>query len=108
MTSIVKANNKNIQLLTDIGRISFIESHGNSASEADINEYVKKNYTYEAIREEIRNADNIYHIIYFDKQPAGYSKIIYNVPHANIPVENVTKLDRIYLLHDFYGLKFGY
>lgn len=108
MTSIVKAKVKDIQLLADIGRISFVESHGNSASEADIYEYVKKNYTYEEIREEIRNADNIYQIIYFDKQPAGYSKIIYNVPHTNIPVENVTKLDRIYLLKDFYGLKLGY
>lgn len=108
MASILKVNDKDIQMLADIGRISFVESHGNSASEADINEYVKKNYTYESIRDEIRNADNIYHFIYFDKQPAGYSKIIYNVPHANIPFENVTKLDRIYLLKDFYGLKLGY
>jgi ribosomal protein S18 acetylase RimI-like enzyme len=108
MASIVKVNDKDIQMLADIGRISFVESHGNSASEADINEYVKKNYTYEAIKEEIRDPKNIYHIIYRDELPAGYSKIIYNVPYANIPVENVTKLDRIYLLKEFYGLKLGY
>lgn len=95
-------------MLADIGRISFIESHGSSADKADIAAYVNENYTYDVFKKEIRDPENIYHIVYFKKQPAGYSKIIYNVGHANITVENVTKLDRIYLLKEFYGLKLGY
>ena len=37
----------------------------------------------------------------------GFSKIILNAKHPNIVTENVTKLDRIYLLKEFYGLKIG-
>ena len=108
MTSIVKANEKNIKLLADIGRVSFIESHGNSASEADINKYVNEKYTYEVFKEETSDPENIYHIIYHNDQPAGYSNINFNAKHSNIQMKNITKLDRIYLLKEFYGLKLGY
>jgi len=45
MTTIVRATLKDIKLLTKIGKTSFLEAHGRSASEENINEYVKKNFT---------------------------------------------------------------
>ncbi|MBK8551654.1 MAG: GNAT family N-acetyltransferase [Ignavibacteria bacterium] len=107
MTSIIKAKEEDCKLLADIGKVSFIESHGSSAASSDIDMYVNDNYNSEILKEEISDRKNIYHIIYHDNQPAGYSKIIYNVPHSNIGIENVTKLDRIYLLKEFYGLRLG-
>lgn len=107
MTSIVKANEKDIQLLVQIGKQSFIESHGRSAPETDIIAYIKKKFSDDALKEELRETANIYHIIYFNKQPAGYSKIIFNHPHINIRQQRITKLERLYLLKDFYNLKLG-
>ena len=46
-------------------------------------------------------------MVHYGDKPAGFSKIIFNAPHPNIVAENVTKLDRIYLLKEFYGLKLG-
>ena len=46
--------------------------------------------------------------MYHDDEPAGYSKIIFNVPHYNIESSNVTKLDRIYLLEKFHGFGSGF
>ena len=108
MTSIVKAKAEDYQLLADIGSVSFIESHGNSASAADIDKYINEKYSYDAIKEELSDTKNIYHIIYHDQQPAGFSKIILNVPHTNIILKNVTKMERIYLLKEFYGMRSGY
>lgn len=108
MTSIVKATEEDSQILTDIGRISFKESHGRSAANEEIEMYLKENYTSDVFKNELNDPQNIYHIIYVDNQPAGYSKIILNVHHANIQKENVTKLDRLYLLEKFYDLKLGY
>jgi diamine N-acetyltransferase len=105
--SIAIAKEKDSQLLTDIGKASFIESHGTSASAADINNYVSKTYTSDVFKAELSDKKNIYHIIYYDRQPAGYSKIIFNSPHSNIPIENITKLERLYLLKEFYNLKLG-
>jgi diamine N-acetyltransferase len=106
-TSIAIATGKDSQLLTDIGKASFIESHGTSALVADINNYVSKTYTNDVFKTELSDEKNIYHIIYYDRQPAGYSKIIFNTPHSNIPIENITKLERLYLLKEFYNLKLG-
>lgn len=108
MTSIVKAKAEDYSLLAGIARITFRESHGSSASAEDINDYVNEKYNEEVFKSELRDPDNIYHIIYHDKQAAGFSKIIFNSPHSNIKSKNVTKLERIYLLKEFYGMKSGY
>src|SRR6185436_8479622 len=108
MAAIIKANMEHCQLLSEIGKISFIESHGHSAPPEDINTYVKEKYKEELFRAEITDAKNIYHIIYYHEQPAGYSKIIFNAAHPDIAKRNVTKMERLYLLKEFYSLKLGY
>ena len=107
MISIVKATIDDFKLLADIGKETFIESHGESAARPDVDAYVNKTYSYTSFQEELSNTDNIYHIIYHGEQPAGYSKIVLNSPHPNIQLQNVTKLERIYLLSNFYKLKLG-
>jgi len=107
MVSIVKAKQEDFQLMTEIGKATFLESHGHSASEADINQYVSEKYNHEVFRKELSDPQNFYHIIYYQQQTAGFSKIIFNTPHSNIKEENVTKLERIYLLKEFYSLKLG-
>lgn len=108
MISIIKSTIEDSQLLADIGKVSFIESHGKSASTEDIDRYVNEKYNFEAIKHELSDHQNIYHIIYYGTQPAGYSKIVFNSQHSNIQLENVTKLERLYLLKEFYNLKIGH
>src|SRR6266513_2951189 len=108
MISITKVKKKDFQLLSNIGKLSFLESHGNSAPAADINTYLHEKFNDEIIKEELNDPKNIYHIIYHDNQPAGYSKIIFNAPHPSIQLKNVTKLERLYLLQEFYDLKLGF
>lgn len=108
MFSIIKAQDKHVKLLTDIGKTSFIASHGHSASADDIQQYVNAKYTQEVFQTELNDAKNMYHLINYKNEPAGYSKIILNEKFANIQLENVTKLERLYLLEEFYNLKLGY
>lgn len=107
MTSIVKADVTDFELLADIGRQTFIESHGHSAPACDIEAYVTEKYSSDSFKKELENENNIYYALFHNKKPAGYSKIILNSSHANIPFLNVTKLERLYLLRDFYDLKLG-
>jgi ribosomal protein S18 acetylase RimI-like enzyme len=108
MFSIIKAQDQHIKLLTAIGKTSFIESHGRSASADDIQQYVNAKYTQEVFRTELNDAKNIYHLINYQEQSAGYSKIILNEKFGHVHLENVTKLERLYLLKEFYNLKLGY
>lgn len=103
MISIIKATEKDSELLSALGKQTFLESHGHSAPEKDISNYIARTYTQEIVRADLADPKNIYHLIYLDEEPAGYSKIIFNTPHPDIPVQNITKLDRIYLLKKHHG-----
>jgi diamine N-acetyltransferase len=107
MTSITKATEKDAPLLSQIATTTFIESHGHSAKPEDINAYITKTYSIVALMQELNEPKNIYHIIYQNEKPAGYAKIIFNLPHAGSPLQNITKLERLYVLQEFYNSKLG-
>lgn len=107
MATIVKATVKDAKLLANIGKTSFIESHSSSASEETIFEYVYFKFTDKVLEDELKDPRNIYYIIYHDKKAVGYSKTIFNCSDVNVPFENVTKLERLYLLEAFHNLKLG-
>ena len=106
--SILPATENDNQLIADIGRIAVEEAHRDSCSAADMEHFLRANYNKAAIRNELNDPVNIYHVLFYKEQPVGFSKIILNAQHPNIPQENVTKLDRIYLLREFYDLKLGF
>src|SRR6266480_4684810 len=108
MVSIVLADKKDFQLVSEIGRTTFLESHGHSAPPGVIDNYVKETYSTKAVREELNDTANIFHIISYNNKLAGYSKIILNTIHPAIKEKNITKLERLYLLKEFYDLKLGH
>lgn len=107
MIKIVRATTNDCEVLTKISRQSFFESHGHSASKNDIELFINKTYNKKAFTEELLNLKNEYHIIYFNNEVAGYSKIVCNSPNKNVMAENITKLDRLYLLKKYYGENLG-
>jgi ribosomal protein S18 acetylase RimI-like enzyme len=107
MISIFRATESDSDSIVSIGKISVKEAHKESSSEEDLNGYIERNYNSDVITKELRDTDNIYHLIKYNEQAVGFSKIVLNAKHLNIAAENVTKLDRIYLLKDFHGLKLG-
>ncbi len=107
MISIIKATPDDYATIVAIGKVSVEEAHRDSCSTKDLGEFIESHYNNEAIREELSDESNIYHIISIDGEPAGFSKIIFNSVHSNIQQPNVTKLDRIYLLSKFFDRKLG-
>jgi ribosomal protein S18 acetylase RimI-like enzyme len=107
MTPIRRATADDYQMLASIGRQSFMESHGHSASPEIVADYAVDKFSETAMQQELSDAKNIYHIIYYNEEPAGYSKIIFDAVHPNIAEKNITKLERIYLLEKFINLKLG-
>jgi ribosomal protein S18 acetylase RimI-like enzyme len=107
MISIVKANSKDAELLSEIAIPSFMESHGHSASREDINSYITEKYNTDTLREELGNEKNIFHFIYAGEKLAGFSKIIFNFPYEESPEPNITKLEKIFILQEFYDRKIG-
>jgi len=107
MISVIKATERDHNSIVSIGKVSVADSHRDSCSAEDMNEFLERNYNSDAIKDELNDINNIYYIINYYDNPVGFSKIILNAKHPNIAAENVAKLDRIYLRKEFYGLKLG-
>lgn len=108
MISIVAATVSDTSVLAKVGRRSLLESHGHSAPTEIMHAYVDEKFTEEALQQELADSANIFHIIYHNSEPAGYSKIIYNQQLEQFPQQRFTKLERLYLLSEFYDLKLGH
>ncbi|SFH76615.1 GNAT family N-acetyltransferase [Halpernia frigidisoli] len=108
MITIFRATEKDFQTIVDIGKISVSEAHEGSSAPEDLMKYIGNNYNEEAIKKELNNNKNIYHIITYNGKAIGFSKINLNAKHPEIADENVVKLDRIYLLKEFQGHKLGF
>jgi ribosomal protein S18 acetylase RimI-like enzyme len=108
MISFVPLTSADAPLLARIGGISLLESHGHSAPIEIMQAYVNKSFTMEVCHAELADIANIFSAVYYNDQPAGYSKISLNTPHAAISLSPVTKLERLYLLKEFYDLKLGH
>lgn len=102
------ATEQDYEIIASIGKIAVEVSHRDSCSVEDMNEFLSAHYNHDAIKMELANPGNKYHIIYHGQQAAGFSKVILNMEHPNIAERNVTKLDRIYLLEEFYDQKLGH
>jgi ribosomal protein S18 acetylase RimI-like enzyme len=108
MISILRATTEDHRTIAELGRIAVELAHRESAPEQTLKEYMDGHYSYDAIKEELSDPANIYHIISYHGKPAGFSKIVLDSDHPNINRKNATKLDRIYLLPEFFGMKLGY
>ncbi len=107
MTFIIRGTEVDSLILSKISRQTFLESHGRSAPQKDLDQFISEKYTEEKLKEELKDSANIYHLLYYKEELVGFSKIILNVPYKEGADKNMTKLDRIFLLKKVYDLKLG-
>lgn len=107
-TQIRKIAPNEAPILAEIAVKTFVESHGASASATDIQAYIAEKYTVQQFEIELNNPANLYYFICVDDQIAGFSKLIMNIPFNEQSEGNFAKLERLYLLEEFYDLKLGH
>jgi ribosomal protein S18 acetylase RimI-like enzyme len=108
MISIKKAQAEDVSILSHIGNITLIESHGHSAPAFVMQSYVDDKFSETSLLKELRDVNNIFHLVYYNGEAVGYSKIVYNIPIEPVPQPNITKMERLYVLGKFYNLKLGH
>ena len=108
MISMVQLTPDDAELLADIGGVSLLQSHGHSAPAHIMQAYVDKSFSVDACRAELEDSAHIFYGAFYNDVPAGYFKIQYNVPHESVPLQPVTKLQRLYVLNEFLGLQLGH
>ncbi|NJB72667.1 ribosomal protein S18 acetylase RimI-like enzyme [Saonia flava] len=107
MINIVKGRIQDSELLAKISKQAFLDSHGNSANKSEIDTYIAENFSIERFEKELIDPNIDYRIIFCKSKEAGYSKIVLNKDNEAVEKSNNTKLDRLYLLKEFYGQNLG-
>ena len=108
MVSFVRLTPADAELLSQLGSKALVESHGHSAPPEVVQEYINNAFSLEVCEAELRHAANFFHAIYYNGQPAGYSKISFDCSYAAVSLQPVTKMKQLYLLKAFYDLKLGH
>ncbi|WP_147677911.1 GNAT family N-acetyltransferase [Algibacter pacificus] len=107
MVKIIKATVNDSALISKLGSQTFLEAHGDSGTKSEIENFLAEIYHENAIAKEFENQNVLYYLILFNDKVAGYSKIEIQVGNELVEAENIAKLDRFYLLKEFYGQNLG-
>jgi ribosomal protein S18 acetylase RimI-like enzyme len=107
MISLRRLTTSDAPLLATLGGTTLIESHGHSAPPEVMQQDVDKSFSEECCKAELMDKGNIFHAVFYNNKPAGYSKIVFKSPHPAVPLNPVTKMERLYLLKEFYELRLG-
>ena len=107
MLVIKKATLKDASLLSKLSTAAFLPAHGHSAPKEIIDRYIDINFSKKNFIIELSNSTFQYHLIYYKTKIAGFSKVIFNSENKSISGKNVTKMERLYLLKECYGLGLG-
>ncbi|WP_298338491.1 GNAT family N-acetyltransferase [uncultured Algibacter sp.] len=91
-----------------LGRVTYTESHGDYIeNKNDLLEFYNEHYAVSRIKEELNDDDILYWIVFSNELPVGFAKLALNIKHPTKPEINSCKLQRLYVLNDFIGLKIG-
>lgn len=104
---IKRADISDVEQLAELGRITFLESHGHSAKEADIQAYVSDKYTQEVVLADLISGASEWHLAELEGELIGYSKVIYGCDCPGRAGEKLTKLERLYFLQSQNGKGFA-
>lgn len=107
MIHIKRAKLEHANLLAELSVKAFLPAHGHSSPKADIESYITTNFSLKNFKKELTNHNFIYYLMYHNKKLAGFSKVIFNTPTKHIVEKNITKMERLYLLKEFYGMHLG-
>ena len=108
MIEIKTAKESDAEILALLGRITYVESHGHFIEDkTDLLKYLTKSFSVVKTREDIKNANNLFLILYVDELPVGYVKLVLKTTHESVESKNSCRLERIYILADFIPMKLG-
>ncbi|MFP2994764.1 GNAT family N-acetyltransferase [Spongiivirga sp. MCCC 1A20706] len=108
MEQIRLANPKDAIHIAMLGRITFKETFGSLFRDPnDLKNYLNATFSVRKIENSLKKANNIYWIAFVDALPVGYAKLKLTSPSQFLQSDNVSQLQKIYVLQDFLSMKIG-
>ena len=101
------AENRDAEIIADVGRRAFTQAYGKFNSPADLQMHLENTYALSTIREVIDGAEQLYLIAALGETPAGFAKLRRSHPPSCVPESNSFEIHQIYVLTEFQGRGVG-
>lgn len=109
MNSIVieECSLKDVIKIKDIGERTFYETFCNENSKEDMEDYLKKSFSYEQLENEMKNKNSRFYIAQDDKEVIAYMKLNFTQDQTDREYEDKLEIQRIYVLKEYKGRHIG-
>ncbi len=108
MIQVKVAKPKDALTLSVLGKKTYIESHGHYINDQKLlMSYCDRVFSVEKIKEEIQDSNIIFWIAFDGDFAVGYVQLIINEGIEHIKSDNISKLERIYVLDEYIPKKVG-
>lgn len=102
-----RATPEDAVLISVLATATFYEAYFEQDEPADLAEYIRASFAIEALRNELNDPNNSFHVILHDKKAVGYAKLVDGSSHPSITAKYPVELKRIYLLERVWGTGIG-
>jgi ribosomal protein S18 acetylase RimI-like enzyme len=69
--------------------------------------FAAQTYAPTVLEKELSDPLNQYYLLYHNSKAVGYIKFLFDHPYPGSPVSNLTLLERLYILNQYFPLKLG-
>ncbi len=98
---------KELSLLVEIGRETFIDAFADANDPKDFENYIEEAFSKKGIQVELNHPDSFFYLVYSEGKLAGYFKLNYLNAQTDIKSKEGAELERIYVLKDFQNQHIG-
>ena len=103
-----KATLDDAEYISLLARFTFTETFGhNFRDHKDLTDYYDRTFSVSKIRSGLLNDNNIFYIALCDELPVGYAKLKKRSKSEFMDSNEVSQLQKIYILNDFQSVRIG-
>ncbi len=103
-----KATLKDAGIIAELAITTFDETFGHLFEERRVLlDYFDRTFSEEKMQNSIQKRNNIFWLAFVGEKPVGYAKLKVHSPSEFVIGENVSQLQKIYVLKEFLSMKIG-
>ncbi|MER3497963.1 MAG: GNAT family N-acetyltransferase [Chitinophagaceae bacterium] len=94
---ICRATSSDADLIASLSRTTFYQTFASQNTQADLDKFLNEQFTYQALAEEVRDANNIFFLAFNNSQPVGYLFLRSRTSYSAFERRSSLELARIYV-----------
>lgn len=95
------------EVLTTLGITTFLQAFAKDNKKEDMDKYIAEEMNQGKIEEELKDESNVFFLLRYENQPAGYAKMRTIKKPEALKLHNPIEIERIYVLEQYYDKKIG-